>query len=436
MRRINSRGLVAAMESEEEVAAAAVPEVETPAVVIGDNAESLETDLIDITEDVAETAEADAQVDEALEVVEALESISEGLRAAAGAGGLSREGAHVVGMAIDHMYGRVGIRTAVAMPALESFGGTSTRVQATTIAYEEIKEEAKKLWVKIVAAIEKSIQWLKEKFELIFGGAGKLKARADALATKAASLSGDAKSGELDNGRLVAALHVGGKVDGVVAAAGLIKASVEGIFGSAPARTAALAAYVDSGDEAKISSFLDTIGGGELADVSSPDQDGFKVKEGFSVKRSKELPGGKAVVAMIPKEAKGAADSLASSSYGIGAFKPNAKAPADVKLKTLAPTEVEKLAKEVSEFADALQKAKINLTKANDDKKNLVAAIKKHGSDAKTEEEQKSAKAARAALSAISKLIDQPIYGASAYLLNTGKSLMDYAEESLKQYAK
>ncbi len=436
MRRINSRGLVAAMESEEEIAAAAAAAEPGTEVVdpVGDNAESLETDLIEVAEDEAASSEQEAAIDEAVEVAEALESISEGLRAAAGAGGLSKEAAHVVGLSLDHLYGRVGISRAVGMPALESFGSTSSRVQATTIAFEDIKEQAKQLWAKIVAAIEKSIQWLKEKFELFFGASGKLKARAEKLAQAASQRSGDAKEAEIDNARLFNALQVAGKVDNPIATAENVKDTVEKLFKGAPARVEKLAAFVASGDDKDVAAFFDALDLGELSVVSNPAQDGFKVKEGFEVHRSSEMPGGKAVVAIIPGKGTRASEDLAASSIGISAFKPNAKA-AEGKLKTMSPNDVEKLAKVVAAMADNFQQNKLALIKGNDEKKKLVDAIKKHGNGA-SGDDAKAAKAARATMSALSKMIDSPVAGGSVYLLNTGKALLDLGEESLKQYAK
>ncbi|MNU19710.1 phiKZ-like phage internal head protein [compost metagenome] len=442
MRRINQRGLVAALESEDEAAAAAAATDDTTTAVvedpIGENAESLETDLIDVADAEAETGEQEAQVEEAVEVAEALESIADSLRSVAGAGGLSKEAAHTLGLSLEHMYGRVGVSAAVrTMPALESFGGTSSRVQATTLAMEEIQAQAKELWAKILAAIEKSIAWVKEKLELYFGASGKIKARAEGLAKAAAGKSGDAKAAELENGRLFGALHVDGKVDNVVGTAGEIKGSIDALFNTAPERVAALAAFVDSGDEKALGSFFDSLfPSGALSEVSNAEADGFKVAEGFEVYRSHELPGGKAVVAVMPgKSATKVSEDLVNSSISISAFKPNAKAP-EGKVKTLAPTEVEKLAKEVAVLADAFQAHKLKLIKGNDEKKKLVAAIKKHGAGADTPEGKKAAKAARSTMSALSKLIDNPVAGGAAYLLNTSKALLDLCEESLKQYAK
>lgn len=444
MRRINQRGLVAALESDDEAAAAAAAEAAaatTTDVVaddVGDNAESLETDLIDVADAEATTDEQEAQVEEATEVAEALESIAEGLRSVAGNGGLSKEAAHVLGLSLEHMYGRVGVSAAVrTMPALESFGTTSSRVQATTLAMEEIQAQAKELWAKILAAIEKSIAWVKEKLELYFGASGKIKARAEGLAKAAEGKSGDAKSGEIDNSRLFAALHVGGKVDNVVGTAGEIKGSIDALFNTAPERVAALAAFVDSGDEKALGTFFDSLfPSGALSEVSNAEAEGFKVKEGFEVFRSHELPGGKAVVAIMPgKSATKVSEDLVASSITISAFSPKAKAP-EGKVKTLAPTEVEKLAKEVAALADAFQAHKLKLIKGNDEKKKLVAAIKKHGAGADTPEGKKAAKAARATMAGLSKLIDNPVAGGSAYLLNTSKALLDLCEESLKQYAK
>ncbi len=146
-------GLVAALE-QEEIAKVEAAIAEAP---IGDNASSLETDLIEVSE-IAAGADGDAvETEEAVDVVTALESIAEALGQSAKNGGMDRYAAEALGLAVDHMYKRVGLKRQ-AMPALESFGQTSSRMRATQIALEDIKEQVAKIWAAIVAAISKAIE--------------------------------------------------------------------------------------------------------------------------------------------------------------------------------------------------------------------------------------------------------------------------------------
>lgn len=433
MRRMTSRGLMA-LENEDQLP------VESDA--LGEAADSLETDLIDVVEEEADAAEHEAQIDEAIETAEALESIADSLESIAQNGGLDKNGAIVLNLGLEHMYSRLGMGGRKGVAALESFGGTSSRVGATTISMEDIREQAKKIWDAIVAQIKKAIAWVQERFTKIFGAANKLEARAKAVAEKAGNTSGNAKEKTFENERLVKALHIGGAVPKTIGNnANEMKEVAASVFGQITTWNG------DAGD--KIVEAMDdpkkaadftmpampsvphaTDGGADFGDAGT----------GMKFVRSKELPGGQAVIGRIPAgEAKGVEglELLSRMTFNVGKANPKAKEPSKSAVETLAPSEAEKVATAVAGVAEEIQSYKKSMEKLKKTKERIVQAAEKAGKNsANSEGDDRAAyKALQKLGSAVTKIIDQPAGAYSVYALNTGKALLDYCELSLKQYA-
>lgn len=283
MRRMTqmTKGLVAAMEDD------AIADV--PVEEVGNNAESLETDLVEVADDQAEAASADAAVDQAVETAEALESIAIALESSAAAGGLDKNAARALGIAVDHMYKQVGIASSVkSMPALEQFGGASSRTTATTLALEGIGEQIKKIWEAIVAAVTKAIAWVKERYVNLFGAANKLERRAKALAARADSTNGTMKEKTIDNERLFKSLHQGGDVKGT-AGISLVKAIGTEVYkyGASQSKFGELVAdALESADGATTNIHLMPLVPG-LQEVGNPESVGFENPgEGLKMMRS------------------------------------------------------------------------------------------------------------------------------------------------------
>lgn len=407
----------------------------TPADDIGDNAESLETDLIDVAEDQGEAAADEATLDEAVETVDTLEEVDEALADAIEAGGLTKEGADVVATAIECLFDRVGYRIpGERLVALEKFTGTSTALEALEDTRKKVAEGAKKIWDSIIAAIKKSIAWLQERFTLLFQGADKMKARAASLAEKAESFAGKKPAAEeFENARLYSALHIGGKVepknaDVLKSAATTALHPKKDLIGEL---TSALkGGYEKFTGNAIIEAAVSALGKGE--EVNSTNAQGIQLPEGFIVHRGEELPGAKAVVLTIADREHGDESSffqrMPQSTLALVEGWPIRK---DVSrpLATLSAEGVKQISSDVGGVADAVLNFKAEMGKLVGEKNALVReieALKKKGDD-------NSAKLAKIGL-LVSRLIDNPCAGFTAYALNTGKAFLDYSEESLKQY--
>lgn len=441
MRRMNSfgrQGLVAALENEELVE-------DAPVVEEGAGAETVETELLEVNDEAAEASEDQEQIEEAAETAEALESIAVAMESAAANGGLNKEGALALGIALDHMYKSVGINTAKvkSMPALESFGGTSSRVGATQIALEGIKDQVKKIWEAIKKAVLDSIEWIKERYTKIFGAANRLEKRAKALADRAENETNGVKEKDVKSERLVKALHVGGTVGKMTAEAESLKTIVTDFLGRvANEKTAeGMAESFEKGDvKAVLDGYLyDVQQAKHLQDAAAGEGGG--VGEGVKLKRSQELAGGQAVFFRFPEAVGGSADEQAIALGKMGGFMApvGKKAPTKDTLPTLAASDAAKVAELVADMAVELQKYKAALGKIEALKKRIAKGVEKIGSEAaketeQTPEEKQKLKALQKLGSVTTKLLDQPSASLSVYALNTGKSMLDYVELSLKNH--
>ncbi|MFL9998238.1 hypothetical protein PQR34_42235, partial [Paraburkholderia sediminicola] len=157
---------------------------------VEDNANSLETDLIEAGDDHAEVQEITEAVDDGIETVEALESLRIVVHNAGAAGGLDQHGASAVRVALESLYARVGARVDQPTPALESFGGAADKARATIALEADIKARAQAIFEKIKEAVKKAIAWVVELFNKMFRHAEKLESRAKSLADQAGRLTG------------------------------------------------------------------------------------------------------------------------------------------------------------------------------------------------------------------------------------------------------
>lgn len=441
MRRMNSfgrQGLVTAMENEE---------VNTPEVAeVEGGAENLETDLLEVQEEAAEAEAHEAQVEETVETAEALEGIAISLEACAANGGLTKDAAHVVGLALDHMYKSVGIQKH-AMPALESFGQTSSRVGATQLALEDLKEKIKEIWAAIKKAIINAYNWVRERFLKVFGAAAKLEKRAKALSERAENTPASKPTEPtIESERLVHALHIGGDTKKVKDGLETLKKLVtDELTTDTKAIEAAKDALVNPEDVqgatlfAALISFPKSVQQNVVSDASAA---GFGAQpEGTTLTRSQELLGGKAIIVRTStaKDAKADAALAAAAKIraSVGEYDPKAKKPSKTKLDTLGASLAGEIADIVVEIAKTVAAYKQALNKIESAKKGLISAIDKAGNDlSKDDSEDKKALGAAASkfAAALPTILDSLPTGLSTLALTAGKSACDYVELSLKQY--
>jgi hypothetical protein len=133
-----------------------------PEIVIDteQNISTVDSELTELAlaEDISRKEEIDDDIDEAFDVVEALGSIRAVLSSSLPNGGVDSNTAEVVKFATEHLYNRVGLKNTKKV-SLESFTGTSRKL-ATEGMMDSIKENAKRIWEAIIAAIKKSIEWI------------------------------------------------------------------------------------------------------------------------------------------------------------------------------------------------------------------------------------------------------------------------------------
>lgn len=423
--RSKLRGVVA-LENEDNLVVDPNEVVPAADVERAEAATEVAEEVADVNEEMAAQDEVDAQIEEATEIVEALESVAEVMAISAKNGGMDKHSAHAVGVLVQHAYSRVGLE-AQAMPSLESFGSTSSRVAATQIAMEDIKEKAKKIWESIIAQIKKAIQWAADMFNKFFGSAEKLERRAKALSAKAAEArGGKAKEGEFEAGSTANALAIGGKVGDVVPEAKRLLAEAKSAFNLANTFNDAVKAAVDA-TNVPVEEFK--LGKKEYKGQDfSTTEEHKSSNENLVSYASKPMFGNKALISVSNSKdlsGKDAVDAAAGMAMFLGEV--GKKEVSDVKLKTLSADEMVALMDVVVELANTVRAYRRNHEGANAARKDMLA---KASEASKDEKRAGYASMFRNYATMVEKLPAQ----FSAYSLNTGKALCDYVDQSLKQY--
>lgn len=413
---------------------------------VPDNADSLETGLLEVADETAEGEEVSSDVDEGVETAEALESLRIVTKNAAANGGFDRHGASAVKIALEGLYKRAGFNMAKieAVPALESFGGVSDRVRSTIALEADIKQKLSSVWEAIKKAIQTAIDFVVKLYNKLFDKATKLEARAKKLAEVANRLpNGAPKNRTFESKELGAALVLGSGVPGDAAGAKRVKEVLDTVYKDYPG-------FVDTLDKAagyvaedKAAGVMEVLEKGQinlgLDTVSNPSSAGFQVPEGAVVQRSKELPGGKALVLVL------APSDPAKSTGAMGDFNPGhaAQAPNGGKIPVLDSKEkIIEMANVIADIAGHLKNAKGLVGKATTAKKKLQSycdkAAAKASSGGADESEGKAngeaVSSAASSLRGVLALIDKPFAAINTYSLETGMRLLHQAEASVKEF--
>lgn len=445
MRHFMKRGAVALLDNEENNPAI------TDAAAPADNANSAETDLVEVADSAAVGEKEEADLAEAIDTQEALEQYKAALESFIGEGGVDQKGARLLQIGLEHMSNRVGFSIADRPNiAMESFGGASSKGRATQIALEGIGEQLKKVWASIVAAIKRIIDWVKDHFNKMFGAAEKLQKRAKAIAEKAKAVTGSADTGaKIENERLVKALHMSGKI------ANTPSGSLENVLTVANSVFGHVADFSAKSGEAALKALEAT--DGKVADIFSgpftPDNGikalsqsdaqaaGFEpAPAGLELYRSFELPGGKAVLGRYPSKAtqgEDAVKALIGSSAALTAYSNKAAEPSGAALPTLASAEIGKVAEQVATLCGEIIAYKAKIGKADGIKKKILSAAEKLSKASMKEDDKDKAafmSAQQKIAQASAQSIDKPAPQFMQYALVTGKAFLDYCEESLKLY--
>lgn len=153
---------------------------------------------------------ADADVEELEGAAAGLESIYDYLADATQNGGLNRQAAQAVTLAAEAYAERIGLPS-TGIASLESFGGDSSKVRATTMSMESIGEQLKAIWKKIWDFLVKVKDAVWNFIKRLFSASERLKKAGDDL-TKL-NLTGEPKNKSIKLKGYARKIAVGTRVD-------------------------------------------------------------------------------------------------------------------------------------------------------------------------------------------------------------------------------
>lgn len=155
--------------------------IETPTVGTDLEIEGGSEELSSLDETTDKIEEHSDEVEKATDTAETLTAISGQMKESVKDGGMDEHAAAAIEVAVEHMCRQLGIRKKRTGFVLEGFKDKTSRVQATKLAMEGIKEIADTVWKAIVAAIKKAIEFIKEFADKFFDATISLTKRADAI---------------------------------------------------------------------------------------------------------------------------------------------------------------------------------------------------------------------------------------------------------------
>lgn len=177
-----ARGLFAVLEDELSEIIPAVTDEQAERV------EELEEQVAqgEVVEAEAEVQETGETVDEAIAAIEELSDVAEVLEGSVEEGeGLSEDAAEIAEVAVEAICNRLGYKPEKkVIPAMESFGGASSRMDATKYALEGVKETIMKIWEAIANFFKSMYEKIKGLWAQLLSGAVRLQARAKTIREK------------------------------------------------------------------------------------------------------------------------------------------------------------------------------------------------------------------------------------------------------------
>lgn len=449
-RRFYAGKLTVGLENEEVTST----DVEaTPADAEG--VDNLETHLLEVADSTAEGEAREQAIDEAEDTVEELEADLADAEVAQESGGLSKDAAAILQRNVANKLNRIGLAAPHAV-AVESFGSASSRASSTRLAMEGIKDGIRRAWEAIIAAIKKSIQWIKDHFNKVFGSYEALVKRAKAVAQRAENTTGSIEERAFENDGLYARLMTGAKTVAVTDLTGTFKTVTETVLGkmddfvtkaeSAVEKVSALdkeTMAVPADVTALLNDSLSLLDS-SAKDVSDDEKKKYvpdAEKVHYTVQAVSNLPGNKHVVVVA-----GAANDAAARP---ALFKVKLEAQltknADVsgkKLTTLTVDQIISVAEMVENLAGEFVQSRKKFDKIADAKAKLVKQAERVSKLEYTSEDENAAaakasgKEVQKTIMAINRLLGDFPAQYAAYFVTTAKSALDYCELSLRNYKK
>lgn len=424
--------IVAAMEELQEEQAVAQATEETT-----DAGESAETAMLEAVEASAEVDAADVEVEGAVEATQTLDKLADTMEASEEKGGMDETAVAISEVAIESLYKKIGVVRRKPMPAMETFGSQSTRLKATKVAVENLREAAKAGMEAVLKVLAKIAEAIKKFFEAIWNSTGRLLERAKNLLKKAEAAPADGKGETVEGEEVPAGMSNIADDKGVVDAAVVATeaAKMEKAIDDTAKFVETVTAAADSSQALKTA-------GEETVDLSAhksvtAEAGGKKVEskdavEGMEVKEITEEFFNQTVTAQVAAEGatgEAAAEADAKSKVWMAIKSAPAKA---VKLMVAGKDKMIAILKSVIASLEKLVAAKPKVEKAGATQGKIAGAFKK-GVTAIKEGSEKVLSTLKRWATAVANFVSRPFVYVGKAVSNAAKSCMDYVELSLKK---
>lgn len=439
MSKYSGRGLLASFENEEDTVDAA------PVVEDADNAEAA---LADAGEVQADINEAEGVVDQAIEDSETLETVASQLESREQSGGATPEEAEMAEITVESICNRLGIARN-PMQSMESFSSRSSRVRATRLSVEGIREVGDTIWKYIVKIYKKIKEWVLKAWDYLFDARTKLLARAKALEARLENVEGTPKESVIQGG-FIKDLMVGNSFTGVANADKALGEAVKKVKDAAAVRVGdmatAIAEAAGTGAANSPERIISVVEGevNKLADAVSTKGVGASVVS--KTKSSKNYVimfaplGGDVPVVTIPDKgsAKGIELLKLYKKAKVTTEKSYDKVNENFKAPVLKESDMSNAVSKVISALEDMEDVKKDVNKFRDE---LEKAIKKLDSVGQTasksdanKEANKVAKEAGQVVAVLPRVVSGAITNGSKVILNYCRAVLDYVQKSAAQY--
>jgi hypothetical protein len=402
-----------------------------------DETNTLASSVSEINADEAAINAGNSQIDAAAVAADGLETISEQVAEANTGEGIDENTAEIIETSVETIMkiARIGVTyKQLGLPSTESFKVKSNRAALGKATCEALDISAKKIWLSIVDAIKKSVQWVINFFTKIFGAAERLQKRAKALKDSTTGLSGQPEESSLENDSLFNAVSINGAP---VKVSDLTELSNEGkkLFAAQKTTTAKFGAMTELSDTPPKPSPADY--GLKAADSGTSKR--VTAESDVAVFVTSRFPGETVVYLAMAKtdgeDAAAAAGKIRAGSVNISDKKAEGKP-----LKVLSVDEIRGFAETIEKFAAEVSAYKANLSEINGNKAKFIAKLEKFLSkgEGKQEGDTKgdAEKKAKASATIFRKLMDEPAASYASHSIRAMSSSLQYAELSARQYDK
>lgn len=404
-----------------------------------DETNTLASAVSEINADEAAINTGNDQIDAAAVAADGLETIAEQVAEANEGEGIDENTAEIIETSVETLLkvARIGVTyKQLGIPSSESFKTRSNRAALGRATVEALEVSAKKIWQSIVDAIKKSIEWVRNFFNKIFGAAERLEARAKKLKDSTTRLSGQAEESTLENDSLYNAVRINGNPVSI--------SDLQSLAGEGKKLFEAQKKFSDAF--------------GKMTDLSTvtpimpqPGEYGLKPADNGTAKRvtaesdvkvfvTSRFPGETVVYMAMPgagggddaKAASEAANKVKAGSVSLSEKKEEGKT-----LKVLGVDEIRGFAEAIEKFAGEVSEYKRNLTEINNNKSKFIAKLEKFASGAAREagdSKGDASKKAKASATMFRKLMDEPAASFASHSIRGMSSALQYAELSARQY--